>query len=146
PVYPSTEGLTQPRLRSLAAQALTWLDHHAFKELLPEAVRRQRQQLSLAEAVRYLHQPPQNADLEQLLEGEHPFQARLAFEELLAHHLSLLLLRRQAQADGAVPLKVNPCIKKQFLHHLGFTLTAAQQRVDRSEERRVGKERGSEGL
>ena len=130
PVYSATEGLTQPRLRSLAAQALTWLDHHAFKELLPEAVRRQRQQLSLAEAVRYLHQPPQNADLEQLLAGEHPFQARLAFEELLAHHLSLLLLRRQAQADGAVPLKVNPRIKKQFLHHLGFTLTAAQQRVD----------------
>src|SRR5690606_29562172 len=95
PVYPATEGLTQLRLRSLAAQALTWLDHHAFKALLPEAVRRQRQQLSLAEAVRYLHQPPQNADLEQLLEGEHPFQARLAFEELLAHHLSLLLLRRQ---------------------------------------------------
>lgn len=129
PIYPATEGLTQPRLRSLAAQALAWLNTHALKELLPEPVRRRLDQVPLADALRFLHQPPQDADVQQLVDGEHPYQQRLAFEELLAHHLSLLLLRRQAQADGAVPLVANPALTRRFIQSLGFQLTSAQQRV-----------------
>ncbi|MCE3253257.1 MAG: ATP-dependent helicase RecG, partial [Cellvibrio sp.] len=129
PIYPATEGITQPRLRSLAAQALTWLDKHALKELLPEVVRRQLNQSSLADALRYLHQPPTNANIQQLMDGEHPFQQRLAFEELLAHHLSLLLLRRETQADGATCLTLDRGLQARFLMHLGFKLTRAQARV-----------------
>ena len=129
PVYPATEGLTQPRLRSLAAQALTWLDTHALKELLPDALRRRLGQIPLADALRFLHQPPQGVDVRQLQEGEHPYQRRLAFEELLAHHLSLLLLRRQAQADGALALHPGPELQRAFRAQLGFQLTAAQERV-----------------
>ena len=129
PVYPATEGLTQPRLRSLAAQALTWLNTHALKELLPDALRRQLGQIPLADALRFLHQPPQDVDIRQLQEGEHPYQQRLAFEELLAHHLSLLLLRRQAQADGAQVLHPRFELQKTFRNNLGFQLTAAQERV-----------------
>lgn len=129
PIYPATEGLTQPRLRSLALQALTWLDKHALTELLPEAVRRRLNQCSLADALRYLHQPPTNANIQLLMEGEHPFQQRLAFEELLAHHLSLLLLRRETQADGAERLVLKATLHKQFMEQLGFHLTRAQGRV-----------------
>lgn len=129
PVYPATEGLTQARLRSLALQTLGWLDKYALTELLPEKVRRQLHQSSLADALRFLHQPPINANTAQLLEGTHPFQQRLAFEELLAHHLSLLLLRRNMQADGAVPLPIHSGLQQAFVANLPFTLTAAQQRV-----------------
>ena len=129
PIYPATEGLTQPRLRSLAVQALTWLDKHALKELLPEVVRRQLNQVPLAEALRYLHQPPTNANIQQLMDGEHPYQQRLAFEELLAHHLSLLLLRRETQADGAYRLNLDIRLQQGFLAQLGFSLTRAQSRV-----------------
>lgn len=129
PIYPATEGLTQPRLRSLAQQALAWLNQHPINELLPEAVRRQLNQCSLADALRYLHQPPVGANVQQLLDGEHPYQQRLAFEELLAHHLSLLLLRRETQADGAPRLRLTPALEHGFYRQLGFTLTRAQQRV-----------------
>ena len=129
PVYPATEGLTQPRLRSLAVQALTWLNTHALKELLPDTLRRQLGQIPLADALRFLHQPPQDVDIRQLQEGEHPYQQRLAFEELLAHHLSLLLLRRQAQADGAQALHPSLEMQDTFRSNLGFQLTAAQERV-----------------
>lgn len=129
PIYPATEGLTQPRLRSLAVQALTWLDKHALKELLPEVVRRQLNQVPLAEALRYLHQPPTSANIQQLMDGEHPYQQRLAFEELLAHHLSLLLLRRETQADGAYRLNLDTQLQQGFLAQLGFSLTRAQSRV-----------------
>jgi len=129
PIYPATEGLTQPRLRTLAAQALKWLDTHSLRELLPDEVRQQLNQSSLADALRYLHQPPTNANVHLLMEGEHPFQQRLAFEELLAHHLSLLLLRRQTQADGASQLYINKQLQADFLAQLPFQLTRAQTRV-----------------
>lgn len=129
PIYPATEGLTQPRLRNLARQALTWLDKHSLGELLPEPVRKKLNQVSLADALRYLHQPPASANIQLLLDGEHPYQQRLAFEELLAHHLSLLLLRRETQADGATGLRMSATLEKAFLAQLGFGLTRAQQRV-----------------
>ncbi|WP_331345130.1 ATP-dependent DNA helicase RecG [Cellvibrio sp. UBA7661] len=129
PVYPTTEGLTQPRLRSLAAQALKLLDQYVLNELLPAAVRRQLNQVSLAEALRYLHQPPTNANIQQLMDGEHPYQQRLVFEELLAHHLSLLLLRRETQSDGAHRLNINAALQAQFMTRVGFELTRAQRRV-----------------
>ena len=129
PIYPATEGLTQPRLRSLAQQALGWLDKYPLRELLPEAVRRKLNQCSLADALRYLHQPPVDANVHQLMEGEHPYQQRLAFEELLAHHLSLLLLRRETQADAAPRLRLTPALEHGFHKQLGFALTRAQHRV-----------------
>jgi len=129
PIYPATEGLTQPRMRSLAQQALTWLNTHSVRELLPDAVRRALNQCSLAEALRFLHQPPAQVNVQLLLDGEHPYQQRLAFEELLAHHLSLLLLRQRTQADGACRLQLSDEQYEEFLAQLGFQLTAAQTRV-----------------
>ncbi len=129
PIYPATEGLTQARLRTLALQTLTWLGTHSLRELLPDAVRRQLHQSSLTDALIYLHQPPVNANTHLLVEGEHPFQQRLAFEELLAHHLSLLLLRQRIQADGATPLETQSALRQTFLKNLPFRLTGAQARV-----------------
>lgn len=129
PIYPATEGLTQPRLRGLARQALSWLDKHPPSELLPEPVRRKLNQVPLAEALCYLHQPPASADTQRLMAGEHPYQQRLAFEELLAHHLSLLLLRRETQAIGAWGLRLDAALESSFLQGLGFGLTRAQRRV-----------------
>ena len=129
PIYPATEGLTQPRLRGLTRQALTWLDQHPLRELLPEPVRRKLNQVPLADALRYLHQPHADANIQLLQEGGHPYQQRLAFEELLAHHLSLLLLRRETQADGATGLCIDPGLETHFVQGLGFSLTRAQRRV-----------------
>ena len=129
PVYPATEGLTQPRMRALASQAIGCLEQHPLAELLPESLRRQLHQVPLVEALRYLHAPPSDARVEQLLTGEHPYQRRLAFEELLAHHLSLLLLRRQTQAEQAPPLRSDPDVRQRFLQALPFQPTGAQQRV-----------------
>ncbi len=132
-VYPATEGLSQQRIRSLVEQTLELLGsdsgHSGLRELLPVDIRRQSGQVELHEALRYLHHPPRNAPVNQLLEGQHPYQRRLAFEELLAHHLSLLHLRQQIQADGAPALPLHRPLQQAFLDGLGFTLTDAQQRV-----------------
>jgi ATP-dependent DNA helicase RecG len=129
PIYPASEGLTQSRLRSLALQALTWLDGYALTELLSDDLRKEVNQSSLVDAIRFLHQPPIKVNTQLLIEGKHPFQQRLAFEELLAHHLSLLLLRRQIQTGGATSLQTNADLQNAFLDNLPFKLTKAQVRV-----------------
>ncbi len=129
PVYPTTEGLTQQRLRSLTEQALELLNSQTVTELLPTALRQQLHQVPLADALRYLHRPPRNAPLDQLLDGEHPYQQRLVFEELLAHHLSMLLLRQRIQQIGAPAMQPQPMLQQRLIAQLGFTPTNAQARV-----------------
>lgn len=132
PVYPSTEGMQQTRLRALCLQALSWLERCDVQDLLPEKVRSAYKLPDLKKALRYLHQPPVEADQEALLEGRHSCQSRLIVEELLAHHLSLLKLRQGIQAHPALVCPLNQSmssIAHSFLDVLPFSLTDAQARV-----------------
>ena len=130
PVYPSTEGLTQQRLRALCTQALGFMRHaDALQEWLPASLLSAYHQWPLVEAIRYLHTPPPDADVETMLEGQHPAQQRLAFEELLAHHLSLQKIRYRIRRQEGHPMPARHMLTTQFLEQLPFKPTGAQQRV-----------------
>ena len=129
PVYPATEGVQQGRLRNLTDQALRAMDEDPPVELLPESITQKLGMPSLAEAIRYLHRPPADADIEPMLAGKHPCQQRLAFEELLAHYLSLRSLRALAENDDAIELVDGSEQVSGFIAGLPYTLTGAQQRV-----------------
>ena len=129
PIYPATEGVQQGRLRNLTDQALRAMRSNPPRELLPNDVRAKLDMPSLAEAVVYLHRPPSDADVEALLEHRHPSQRRLAFEELLAHYLSLRKLRAIADMEPAPALDGGAEEVEKFLADLPFSLTTAQQRV-----------------
>ncbi len=128
-IYPATEGVQQGRLRNLTDQALTRMSKSPPAELLPGDVLDSLELPSLQEAIRYLHRPPPDADVPRLLAGTHPCQRRLAFEELLAHYLSLRSLRSLAQTENAIALVDGGEAVEQFIDRLPFELTAAQQRV-----------------
>nr|WP_312509134.1 ATP-dependent DNA helicase RecG [Pseudomonas luteola] len=129
PIYPTTEGLTQLRLRQLTEQALERLGPHSLPDWLPPEMAKQYKLGPLAEALRYLHRPPPDADVEELAIGHHWAQRRLVFEELLTHQLSLQRLRETMRAQQAPPLPPAKKIPKQYLANLGFKPTGAQQRV-----------------
>ncbi len=131
PIYPSTEGLTQQRWRQLMAQVVTFLKQgRAIDDLLPPTLLKPLQLMDLKSALLYLHQPPPNAQLSQLENHAHPAQKRLIMEELLAHHLSLLKMRAEVQADTAPTFKRSTQLRQQLLEQLPFTPTNAQLRVD----------------
>ena len=131
PVYPSTEGVHQKQWRSMQAQALLvlreqqaeWLNLVAPPTELPALA------VSLKEALIYLHQPPADADLYAIQQGEHPYQQRLAFEELLAHQLSLLQLRNERNALRAPSFPLQSALAQQLVAALPFQLTNAQQQA-----------------
>ena len=129
PIYPATEGVQQGRLRNLTDQALGLMQAEPPAELLPAEITRKLGMPSLASAIRYLHRPPPDADVEVMAAGRHPCQQRLAFEELLAHFLSLRNLRALAETEDAPALTGGAPEVDRFLDRLPFELTAAQQRV-----------------
>jgi ATP-dependent DNA helicase RecG len=135
PIYPATEGVTQGRLRLLVGMALDQTAARDLEDWLPAAVLADSRLPSLRDALVYVHRPPADAPVEQLLEWRHPAQRRLAFEELLAHQLSLKLLRQRIQSDPGWPLVTDGSLKAGLLSALPFQLTAAQTRVLREIEK-----------
>ena len=129
PIYPSTEGLTQGRLRSLVRRALLATDSDALIDFLPQALREEMHLPELRAALEFLHQPPVGTELATLASGAHPAQRRLALEELLAHQLSLMALRRATKADSAHRLVDAAQLQERFLLELPFRFTPAQARV-----------------
>lgn len=130
PIYPTTDGLQQRTFRQLTEQALKFLEEsYALEEYLPDELLQQFSLPSLAEAIRYVHRPPPDAPRDQLMAGLHPSQQRLAFEELLAHQLSLQKRRLALKQYQAPALQKESALLTRFMQNLPFELTGAQQRV-----------------
>lgn len=126
PIYPTVEGLGQGLWRKLTEQALSILKKNCPEDLLQGVA---DSPFALADAIQFLHRPPPNAPVASIREWQHPAQLRLALEELVAHNLSLQMLRAQEKACLAVAMKSDQSIGGPFLADLPFQPTAAQQRV-----------------
>lgn len=128
PVYPTTEGLQQGRLRNIIAQALALLEQAgSVQDFLPVAMTRRLGLHELTDAIRLIHRPPLDAPLSWAASGMNPGQRRLAFEELLAHRLCMRRFKIDSSRQLAPPLPQHPQVEQQFLQQLPFTLTRAQQ-------------------
>lgn len=126
PIYPTTNGLTQPVLRKAVQAALAQVDMH---EILPARVLDDLQLPTLAESLRTLHYPPPHLSAGQLGSGTLPEWQRLKFDELLAQQLSMRLARQRRQHGQAMPLSGDGRLCRALLGNLPFRLTAAQERV-----------------
>lgn len=128
PVYPATSGLTQNRIRQLVDQALARVDELA-EELLPDALLVSNRFPTIAGALRTLHHPGSAADADGALAASHPARLRLAFEELLAHHLAARHSRRQRESLAAPVIDVPGRLWAELEGSLPFSPTAAQRRA-----------------
>ena len=129
PIYPTTEGLGQKRLAGVIERSLERLPDDERLELIPPTLRAPLQLGSLREALLTVHRPPADTDIALFAMRAHPAQQRLAFEELLAQHLSLKRLRMQLRRHRAAPLKGDSRLRKSLREKLPYALTRAQQRV-----------------
>jgi len=129
PVYPTTDGLSQPVLRRRIQQAMEQAD---LSESLPHAICEQLALPSFEQAIRILHAPPAGLSVHDLVERGHPAWRRIKFDELLAQQLSLALARRQRRAQRAQPLTASEApLLHRLRDSLPFALTDAQERVIR---------------
>jgi ATP-dependent DNA helicase RecG len=125
PIYPTTQGIGQPKLRALIEQALNVAKSD-------EALRRELPGLGTPDtvtALRAIHQPRDADELAMILRGAHPAQQRLIREELLAHQLCMRLARQRARHVAAPPLVALDEARRELEGVLPFSLTRAQRRV-----------------
>ncbi|KGQ69563.1 ATP-dependent DNA helicase RecG [Chelonobacter oris] len=127
PIYPTTDGLRQTALRHLTDQALKLLHSTPVNELLPVGFT--PHEISLKDALTFLHRPPPGVSFDQLAQGTHPAQQRLIYEELLAHNLAMQQSRAETKCLNAEVLREDTALTVQFLAQLPFQPTKAQQRV-----------------
>jgi len=114
PVYPLSEGLTQGRIAALAAQALEHLPD--LPEWIEPGLLAKMGWPRWAEALREAHR------------GEHRLaRDRLAYDELLANSLALMLVRSANRAQQGTPLRGDGALRQKLA--LPFGLTGAQQRA-----------------
>jgi ATP-dependent DNA helicase RecG len=130
PIYPTTERLTQARLRSLIEDALA---HAQLDDTLPEEVLKRLGLCGFREAVDTLHHPRPGADEEALSGHTLPAWRRMKFDELLAQQLSMRKHYRERKARRAPALE--PPVEKArrltsaLIGRLPFRLTRAQRRT-----------------
>jgi len=125
PIYPTTEGVQQGRLRRLITQALSVEEEieDFFSDLLAE------EWPTLNSALKFLHRPPSGSDAQDLEVRRHPCQRRIALEELIAHRLSLKQSRSLQESERAPAIVATDAVIERFSMALPFDLTAAQSKV-----------------
>lgn len=128
-VYPLTEtlrkkGITSRFFRNVASNALQHREYSQLSETLPEEVIAYHRLMPLKEALRHLHNPTSQAELQKARE-------RMKFEEL--YYLELNILRqareRTERIEGYYFPKVGEYFNRFYSEVLPFTLTDAQKRV-----------------
>lgn len=130
PIYPSTQGLTQTRIRQLIKFVLTrYHDELEQLEWMSEAQQQHYHLQPFALSLEQLHQPPPDISLQALDEGSHAGLKRLAFDELLAQRLSMQFARQQRATLVAPSIDTCQETISRFLSILPFELTQAQHRV-----------------
>ena len=122
PVYPLTAGVTQKTITKATQAALErtpdlaeWID--------PALVKREGWP-TFGDALRAAHSPASNSDLSE----DAPSRRRLAYDELLAHQLTLALARASLRRGKGRGTRGNNKLREKVLFALPYAPTGAQER------------------
>ena len=140
PVYPLTAGLTQRVVAKAADAALERLPED-LPEWVDPALKVREGWPDWADALRAAHAPQGLSDLS----PTSPARARLAYDELFAHQLTLALARRQFRRGKGRASVGSGLLAGKVLKSLPYKPTGAQQRalseiaVDVASDRRMNR-------
>ena len=123
PVYPAAAGLTQGLIRKAVTASLTRIAD--LPEWIDPALKAREGWPDWAGAVRAAHAPTGNADLAPTAAP----RARLAYDELLAHQLTLALARAQARRRPGRETRGTGALQARVLAGLPYAPTNAQTRA-----------------
>jgi ATP-dependent DNA helicase RecG len=137
PIYSRIAGMPSGLFGRLLEQVLPALDTSpsdvapsAAVDLLPPELLKRYALPRLPDALRLLHRPPANADVEALNRGESGAHSRLAYGELLEFQLQLARRRAgEAAIEKRHRYRIDDGVRGAARAMLPFALTGAQKRV-----------------
>ena len=124
-VYPLTAGLTRKVVVKAVEAALTRLPE--MQEWIDPQLVAQRGWPDFTTALRHAHDPQAMRDLS----PEAPARARLAYDEFLAHQMTLALVRRERRRLRGRRSAGDGRLRRAVLDHLPWPPTGAQMRAIR---------------
>ena len=122
PVYPLTQGLTLRAMTNAVRDALTRAP--ALPEWIEPSVKQRRRWPDWRDALATAHAPTGPADLA----SSAPARERLAYDELLAHQVTLAIARARMKRARGISTRGDGLLRRRVLAALPHSLTGAQDR------------------
>ena len=120
PIYPETAGVTSKWLRSKLRPLMKYI--YSIKDYLPESVKKEQEIIDLPAAIRQMHFPENDQQLEKAKE-------RINFDEMFLLQVAVLYSKKNLEKEKAISVTFNEDLIKKFVQSLGFELTVAQRKA-----------------
>lgn len=128
PIYSETEGLGQKHLRRILLHAVE--DYARYVPgPIPRDVCERQGLIDIISAVRSVHLPGQEEDIQSLNDMHSAAHKRLIFDELFYFELAMALKRKGNILEEGIAFRTKGGLLSRFLSILPFGLTEAQKRV-----------------
>jgi ATP-dependent DNA helicase RecG len=128
PIYSETEGLHQNTLRRIMWQVVRNYAH-LLRNPIPDEISRKHRLMDIREAVRQVHFPDADQEIQAYQETRSDAHRTLIYGEFFYFQLGLALRKCGEIAEQGISLKTGGEMRERFFGALSFTFTAAQQRV-----------------
>ena len=128
PVYPSVEGVSPKVIRRIVAHAV---EEYADLEVsfIPHEILRRRGLLPLSLALKGVHFPQEEDDIEALNAQRSRYHRSIAFDEFFFLELAMALRKSRLSRVPGISFRVESPLVERFLENLPFELTRAQKRA-----------------
>jgi ATP-dependent DNA helicase RecG len=128
PIYSETEGLHQKTLRRILWKVVRDFAH-LIQSPIPNEICRKRGLMEIREAIRQVHFPGNEQEIDAYQEIRSDAHRRLIYDEFFFFQLGMALRKRGEGLEQGIPFRIKGKLLGKFYGLLPFRLTAAQQRV-----------------
>ncbi|MBN2539057.1 MAG: ATP-dependent DNA helicase RecG [Deltaproteobacteria bacterium] len=128
PIYSETEGLHQKYIRKIMMRVVS--DYSpCIPSPIPDEICRRNNLVAIDYAIRNVHFPDHDQDIEALNDLRSPARRRLVFDEFFFFELGMALKRKGHLFEPGISFATGGDLVKRFYDILPFGLTGAQKRV-----------------
>jgi len=128
PIYSETEGLHQKTLRRILWKVVRDFSH-LIQSPIPGEISRKRDLIEIREAIRQVHFPGNDQEIDAYQEIRSDAHRRLIYDEFFFFQLGMALRKKGEGLEQGIPFLIKGNLLRRFYELLPFRLTAAQQRV-----------------
>ena len=128
PVYQKPGDIPVAAMRRIVAQVSAKYAASA-QSAVPAQIRKRLHLLPMADALRYVHEPPAEADIDALATSATPAHRSLIFEELFALQIGMSLRKVERQRQPGLVIPRADDRLRAYFSRLPFEATRAQKKV-----------------
>ncbi len=128
PIYSETAGLPQKTIRRIMWKTVRDFAIH-LQSPIPEEICGKRNLMDFSRAIRMVHFPDDNQDIETYQRATSEAHRRLIYDEFFFFQLAMALRKKGQSLEQGIAFAIRQDSLNKFKEMLSFSLTAAQKRT-----------------